>query len=607
MGIVSLSAAMRNNLLSLQNTASLVTQTQSRLSTGLRVAAAVDDPVAYFQGKSLMDRASDIGVRKDHINQGISTVTAAADGLQAITQVVNQLQGLAQTSRSATSSGEIAVIVDQFNELRRQINSLSKDSSYQGLNLIHGTGQRLEVSFSNTSSSFLNIESINATAQGIGINAVRHIQDQLATTVPPTGILTGKVAFDYQGSTASTTLLDGQTISFTLAMTGNILIGPNAGLIQFSYGTLTVSVAAGGGGGPAPLPFAGIISAALGDVTAGTSPLGIAGAPTNRAGAGGNPANNTGLPAIVSFNGYNATNLAIIHQAAIDAGFTATQADEIRSAARVEADAVWGTAGPVDKLSMQVYKAITTATAGAASVGSVLSVVRSTTYSTAMAQGYTAEEANIIANAAQMAASHNAGALTGTLSEQIDTVIIKAAAGVVAGAGAVGAYRKSLEISGIAGGGGGGTGGLTGMLTDGMVLQFDIAALAADVDPTGNQIKIEGLTDAAVPLTMRPFDGQTTLGAGMVRTMIDVQRQLENAVTSVRSASQSLGLNIALLQIRLDFSISYINTLTAGTGKLTLADMNEESAKMLALQTRQQLGIQSLSMSTGRGVLQLFQ
>jgi flagellin-like hook-associated protein FlgL len=52
-----------------------------------------------------------------------------------------------------------------------------------------------------------------------------------------------------------------------------------------------------------------------------------------------------------------------------------------------------------------------------------------------------------------------------------------------------------------------------------------------------------------------------------------------------------------------------IATLKIGGDNLTLADMNEEGANMLMLQTRQALGIQSLSMASqsAQQVLQLFQ
>ncbi len=69
-----------------------------------------------------------------------------------------------------------------------------------------------------------------------------------------------------------------------------------------------------------------------------------------------------------------------------------------------------------------------------------------------------------------------------------------------------------------------------------------------------------------------------------------------------------LGQNISLLQTRLEFTEEYADTLTEGAGKLSLADINQEGANLLALQTRGALGVQSLSFAaqSEQSVLQLF-
>ena len=71
MGDVTLTAAVRQNLLSLQSTSDLIAQTQNRLSTGLRVASPLDDAVSYIQAKGLNDRATDFTEKKNGIDQGI--------------------------------------------------------------------------------------------------------------------------------------------------------------------------------------------------------------------------------------------------------------------------------------------------------------------------------------------------------------------------------------------------------------------------------------------------------------------------------------------------------------------------------------------------------
>ena len=104
MSEVTLTAAVRQNLLSLQSTADLIGRTQNRLSTGLRVGSALDDAVAYFQAKGLSDRASDFVEKKSGIDQGISTLTAATDAVTGIQNLVQQLKGMANNAKSATTT-----------------------------------------------------------------------------------------------------------------------------------------------------------------------------------------------------------------------------------------------------------------------------------------------------------------------------------------------------------------------------------------------------------------------------------------------------------------------------------------------------------------------
>jgi flagellin-like hook-associated protein FlgL len=84
--------------------------------------------------------------------------------------------------------------------------------------------------------------------------------------------------------------------------------------------------------------------------------------------------------------------------------------------------------------------------------------------------------------------------------------------------------------------------------------------------------------------------------------------QIDDAVTQLRTEAQKLASNLSTIQIRADFTTQMANTLNTGADNLTLADMNEEGANMLMLQTRQSLGTTSLSMSSqaAQAVLQLF-
>jgi flagellin len=83
---------------------------------------------------------------------------------------------------------------------------------------------------------------------------------------------------------------------------------------------------------------------------------------------------------------------------------------------------------------------------------------------------------------------------------------------------------------------------------------------------------------------------------------------LDSASSSLRSEAGKLSTNLSTITIRQDFTSNMINTLEDGAANLTNADMNEEGANMLMLQTRQQLGTTSLSLASqaAQSVLRLF-
>jgi flagellin-like hook-associated protein FlgL len=83
---------------------------------------------------------------------------------------------------------------------------------------------------------------------------------------------------------------------------------------------------------------------------------------------------------------------------------------------------------------------------------------------------------------------------------------------------------------------------------------------------------------------------------------------IDDAVSALRVQAQSLASNLSTISIRADFTDKMVNTLESGADNLTLADMNEEGANMLMLQTRQALGTTSLSLSSqaAQSVLRLF-
>ena len=160
MSDIALTAAQRSSLLSLRTTQDLSDRTQTRLSTGRSVNSVVDDAVNFFKAKSLTDRAADFDLRKGEIDQGISSVNAALQALDAIDSLMKQLKGVAEAARSQTTA-ERQSSTTQFNEIGKQIFQLVEDASYQGLNLLSATTATLDVSFGVRTASKLKVSGLD--------------------------------------------------------------------------------------------------------------------------------------------------------------------------------------------------------------------------------------------------------------------------------------------------------------------------------------------------------------------------------------------------------------------------------------------------------------
>jgi len=432
MSDVTLSAAVRNSLLSLQSTTDLIDRTNGRLSSGLRVASAIDDPVSFFSAKSLTDRSFDFTERKDGIDQGISTVTAALDGVEAIDSLVRQLKGIANSLKSATGT-QFTDLVTQFSNVRSQIGDLANDAEYQGVNLIDNTSETLTVNFSNNTTSLLSINAAQLQETGLGIDGLVIRADS--------------------------------HISFTAT-------------VESGFNLANTNAAAVGTGG----------------YTRVTAVSGFGG------------------QFVVTYNGTGAT-------------VTATGAEIV--------------------FSLNTQYSITVAVG----TGDASTVTQGQTLTLQLASF----NAGVIS--AATAAAGNSQFNTGALASVTGSFI-----GVI--------------------------NGLTAALTDTAADTQRFAANTAGALQSGVDFVAEG-----------QGNDSDTIIAG-----------LDSALTTLRSQSQKLGSNVALLQTRLDFTEQYTNTLDEGAGKLTLADLNGEGANLLALQTRQQLGISALAFAgqSEQGILALF-
>jgi flagellin len=171
---ISLSAGMRSSVLALQQNASLFDTTQLRLSTGLAVNSALDDPLKYFSAQTNNFAASNLSTLKDAMGQALQTIQAANNGVTAITALIKQAIAVANQAAGTSDSNSIATLSKQYNSIIGQIDQAAADSSYNGTDLINGTSASLTVNFSPTNTnSFIKITGVDAssnTSSGLSLS-----------------------------------------------------------------------------------------------------------------------------------------------------------------------------------------------------------------------------------------------------------------------------------------------------------------------------------------------------------------------------------------------------------------------------------------------------
>jgi flagellin len=167
---INLTSGMRANLVSLQNTNSLLELTQRRLASGKKVNSALDDPVAYFTAVAHEQRASDLAGRKDEMSEAVQTIKAANAGIESINTLIAAAKSLAQSALSSDVTTTVESLEAQYDEVLNQIDTMADDSDYKGVNLLSGSTTVLTVNFNEEASSTLVITGFDASTTGLTLN-----------------------------------------------------------------------------------------------------------------------------------------------------------------------------------------------------------------------------------------------------------------------------------------------------------------------------------------------------------------------------------------------------------------------------------------------------
>ena len=143
----------------------------------------------------------------------------------------------------------------------------------------------------------------------------------------------------------------------------------------------------------------------------------------------------------------------------------------------------------------------------------------------------------------------------------------------------------------------------------GQVLYSTANGAPGDTSYTGT-----GILDSASTVTGYSIDTlrASAAGTGTDSTsgtyLADEQNQVESAIAALTTSASTLGSVLSNLTAQGTFTKSLSDSLTSGVGSLVDADMNQASTRLNALQTQQQLGIQSLSIANQNSqlILKLF-
>ncbi len=494
MSDIVLTSSVRENLLSLQRTASLLSRTQDRLATGKKVNSALDNPNAFFTSEHLSNRAKDLSNLLDDVGQAVQTIKAAGNGVDAIINLVESARALTSQALQTQNQLDRKQYAENYNTLLKQIEDIARDSSYKGKNLLGGIGNDLIVYFNSDNTSKLTISAVDYTDTTLttGLDLQR-----LETGID------GAASFTLAGGTGTATLLDGggETLKPASLLTDNagFTIGD---VIEFRDGA---------------------------DAVQGTGLTVTA---------------TTTVQDLVDFvDGFSGA----------DASF----------------DSTTGTLNITASSSFDLYNN----TAAAAIIADVTATLFSATTDTLVTSGeYRSGDV--------LTLTDGNGYQLGTLEVDVTTTV-----------------QDMLDFlnryNGVSATFNTGTGNVTiGSQVDVTLTSTNDNFAAVDFVTPGAGVAVDA----------------TDSGLATDTAITAVADKLKAALNTIRDQASAFGTHLTVVENRQNFTMAFINTLEVGADMLVLADVNEEGANMLALQTRQQLSSTALSFAAeaDQSVLRLF-
>jgi len=535
----------------------LIDSVQLRLATGLKINSALDGAQKFFTSQSLSNRASDLGRLLDGINLSIRTIEEANTGVTAVSALVEQAQAIAEDAKSAT------LAASGFAQIKssKNLNTTGALVAASGGTIAVGDDITISVVRANgtvvtSAANVVNFAAADTIYNVAGyINADAAINPYVQATVDANGRLT----LTSKEVGASIRIQDGTT---SLGADGYAFLG-----LETFVGT-EETVAGTRQGGTA---IAG--RTLYSQLTNGVATNGLYNS-SDTLGAQAGFLDNAGadsIQVILNIDGVITTTTAAL----LDTNTIQDLIDDINNNATVNTKVVASFNRTTGRIELEF----------ADSVGYV--------------------DLQFQANAASTIDFGFSGSQSVVAAAVIPTDVVLGAAG--------NDISERFNFSGS-------NADVTQFQDDFNTIRGQIDSLVEDANIRGvNLLQGDTLTtffneDRTNTLATVGSD-LSAAGLGIkvanFSNTANVQLSIDATITAldtVRNFGTTIANSLSIIQTRRDFTESTISILKAGAADLVTADQNEEGANLLALQTRQQLGVTALSLAaqSQQSVLRLF-
>ena len=606
MSDITLTAGIRNNLLSLQQTSADLTTTQEQLATGKKVNTAFDNPQSYFTSQSLTNRANDLSALLDQIGQAQQTLNAANNGLTGLTSLLEQALSTAQQAQQATTgtvnysniTGTAAISADttQVTSTSTVANAIAASgitASTQSTASIDATGFAA-LTVGNTLTFKLGSGATVTATFGTSNTSSTNTFDNAAglISVLSTG---GGASGNLSTAAAATSDGNGGVTVTSNDLTNNFAVGGTNTVSATDFTTTNYSLGSG---------------LTISDGTHNETVYYVA----SNANAGDGTFN-TAANLVSALNNTNSATHSTITASSTAGGLTLASSGGVTVQGAIGGALGFGTSTVTGNYNSNLAN-ITAGSTLTIQVGS--NATHTLTFGTGV--GEIATKAALTSTLAGF--TDISGAFTGSNDLQLTPTSTSPVT--------IGGAPSAVTALGLSLGTTTPTATVVTASSTRATLQSNYNALLTQIDQlagdssyngvnllSGNNLTVNfnengtsGLTIAGVNFNSSGLGLSAISGNGFQdnTNISTTETAINNAITAVRAQTQTFGTNSSTISTRQTFETNMINTLQTGASNLVLADQNQASANLLTEQTQQQLEISALSIANqaNQSVLKLF-